>query len=106
MISFPRWLNTERKEGKKEAGVKRDAVRRTIVQKLGRVSIKRTLPPWADEHQRKGHSFSLRTPFVAQLEQLYCLETMEVWYFLSLPTPQPTAISNKSSTTNAENTAS
>ena len=50
MISFPRWLNTERKEGKKEAGVKRDAVRRTIVQKLGRVSIKRTLPPWADEH--------------------------------------------------------
>ena len=45
MISFPRWLNTERKEGKKEAGVKRDAVRRTIVQKLGRVSIKRTLPP-------------------------------------------------------------
>lgn len=45
MISFPRWLNTERKEGKKEASVKRDAARLTIVQKLGRISTKRTLPP-------------------------------------------------------------
>ena len=47
MISFPRWLNTERKEQKKkrETGVKRDAMRLTIVQKLGRVSTKRTLPP-------------------------------------------------------------
>lgn len=46
MISFPRWLNTERKEQKKrETGVERDAMRLTILQKLGRVSTKRTLPP-------------------------------------------------------------
>ena len=45
MISFPQWLNRERKELKKEAGVKRDATRLTIVQKLSHVSTKGTLPP-------------------------------------------------------------
>lgn len=35
----------ERTKKKRETGVKRDAMRLTIVQKLGRVSTKRTLPP-------------------------------------------------------------
>ena len=35
MISFPQWLKTEGKEPKEEAGIKRDAMRLAIIQKLG-----------------------------------------------------------------------
>lgn len=85
MISFPQWLKTEGKEPKEEAGIKRDAMRLAIIQKLGCLCYENTShgPLKADKHQRKGHSFSLRDHqsghhLLLSWNRPYCLDTMEV----------------------------
>lgn len=101
MIFSSRWLETERKQLREEAGIKRDAMRLPIAQTV--VYTKRTFPtaPPADKHQRKVRSVSVRIHrseyyLVLSWNSPSCLEATEVWDFPSLPTPQPTPMSGKS----------
>jgi len=83
MIFSSRWLKTERKQLKEEAGVKRDAMRLTNAQTV--VCTKSTLStaPPADKHQREGHCLSLPIHrsehyLVLSWNSPSCLEAMEV----------------------------